>query len=256
VPTDQRAPQSSVVRQPAVTLRSVSRRFGDAWAVKDVNLDIESGSCFGLLGPNGAGKSTTLKMIYGFLRPTTGSILVGGTDITLDPAQARATMGIVPQEDLLDPDLDITRNLEFHARYYRIPRARAREKCHALLTAMGLDGYDGRPVSHLSTGLRRRLVLARALLNDPAIIILDEPTRGLDKESRSRYIEKLQQLKAAGATLILATHDLEKAGTLCDRAALMDGGRIRALGTLSEVVEAGAGLATASPPLADTPCPT
>ena len=98
-------------------------------------------------------------------------------------------------------------------------------------------------MSHLSTGLRRRLVLARALLNDPSIIILDEPTRGLDRESRARYIEKLQQLKAAGATLILATHDLEKAGALCDRAALMDGGRIRALGTLREVLEAGAGLA-------------
>jgi lipooligosaccharide transport system ATP-binding protein len=255
VPTDQRTPQQGVFQQPAVSLRSVSRRFGSAWAVNDVSLDIERGTCFGLLGPNGAGKSTTLKMIYGFLRPTSGSIIVGGTDITLDPAGARTAMGIVPQEDLLDPDLDITRNLEFHARYHRIPRALAREKCHALLTVMGLEGYDGRPVSHLSTGLRRRLVLARALLNDPAIIILDEPTRGLDMQSRGRYIEKLQQLKAAGATLILATHDLEKAGALCDRAALMDGGRIRALGSLREVVEAGAGLATASPPVEEAPCP-
>jgi ABC-type multidrug transport system ATPase subunit len=120
---------------------------------------------------------------------------------------------------------------------------------------MGLEGYDGRPVSHLSTGLRRRLVLARALLNDPAIVILDEPTRGLDKKSRRRYIEQLQQFKAAGATLILATHDLEKAGLLCDRAALMEGGRVRALGTLPEVLEAGAGLAAEPPPLEDSPCP-
>lgn len=235
------------VQPPAVSLRSVSRRFGDAWAVSDLNLDVERGSCFGLLGPNGAGKTTTLKMIYGFLRPTSGTILVGGADISLDPGGARAAMGIVPQEDLLDPDLDITRNLEFHARYYRIPREQAREKCQALLAEMGLEGYDGRPVSHLSTGLRRRLVLARALLNDPGIIILDEPTRGLDKESRGRYIDKLRQLKAAGATLILATHDLEKAGALCDRAALMDGGRVRARGTLTEVLAAGAELATASP---------
>jgi lipooligosaccharide transport system ATP-binding protein len=238
-----------VFQQPAaVSLRSVSRRFGDAWAVRDVSLDIERGSCFGLLGPNGAGKTTTLKMIYGFLSPTSGTIMVDGADIALDPAAARATMGIVPQEDLLDPDLDVTRNLEFHARYCRIPRAQARLKCRDLLAAMGLEGYDGRPVSHLSTGLRRRLVLARALLNDPAIVILDEPTRGLDKKSRGRYIERLQQLKAAGATLILATHDLEKAGLLCDRAALMDAGRIRALGTLPEVLEAGAGLAPASSP--------
>jgi lipooligosaccharide transport system ATP-binding protein len=244
-----------LIQQPAVSLRSVSRRFGDAWAVSDVSLDIERGSCFGLLGPNGAGKSTTLKMIYGFLRPTSGTILVDGADITQDPSAIRATMGIVPQEDLLDPDLDITRNLEFHARYYRIPRAAAREKCHALLAVMGLEGYDGRPVSHLSTGLRRRLVLARALLNDPAIIILDEPTRGLDKKSRARYIERLQQLKVAGATLILATHDLEKAGLLCDRAALMDGGRIRALGTLPEVLEASAGLAPANPQVESSPCP-
>jgi lipooligosaccharide transport system ATP-binding protein len=235
-------------RSAAVSLRAVSRRFGDAWAVRDVSLDIERGSCFGLLGPNGAGKTTTLKMIYGFLRPTSGTIIVDGADIALDPAAARATMGIVPQEDLLDPDLDVTRNLEFHARYYRIPRSQAVLKCRDLLTAMGLEGYDGRPVSHLSTGLRRRLVLARALLNDPAIVILDEPTRGLDKKSRSRYIEMLLRLKAGGATLILATHDLEKAGLLCDRAALMDGGRIRALGTLPEVLETGTGLAQVSSP--------
>ena len=237
----------------AISLRSVSRRFGAAWAVRDLSLDVERGTCFGLLGPNGAGKTTTLKMIYGFLRPTAGSVLVDGVDVSLNPSRARAAMGIVPQEDLLDPDLDITRNLEFHARYYRMPRAQAREKCHALLAAMGLEGYDGRPVSHLSTGLRRRLVLARALLNDPEIIILDEPTRGLDKKSRGRYIERLQQLKAAGATLILATHDLEKAGLLCDRAALMEGGHIRALGTLPEVLEAGAGLA-ATPPAESSPC--
>ena len=241
-------PQMGVIQQPAVSLRAVSRRFGDAWAVRDVSLDIERGSCFGLLGPNGAGKTTTLKMIYGFLRPTSGAIVVDGADIALDPAGARASMGIVPQEDLLDPDLDVTRNLEFHARYYRIPRARAILKCRDLLSDMGLEGYDGRPVSHLSTGLRRRLVLARALLNDPAIVILDEPTRGLDRKSRGRYIDRLLHLKAAGATLILATHDLEKAGLLCDRAALMDSGRIRALGTLPEVLEAGAGLAPASSP--------
>jgi lipooligosaccharide transport system ATP-binding protein len=232
----------------AVSLREVSRRFGSAWAVRGVSLDIERGSCFGLLGPNGAGKTTTLKMIYGVLRPTSGTILVDGADIALDPAAARAAMGIVPQEDLLDPDLDVTRNLEFHARYCRIPRARAVLKCRDLLASMGLEGYDDRPVSHLSMGLRRRLVLARALLNDPSIVILDEPTRGLDKKSRARYIEMLLQLKAGGATLILATHDLEKAGLLCDRAALMEGGRIRALGTLPEVLEAGASVAHVPPP--------
>jgi lipooligosaccharide transport system ATP-binding protein len=236
---------------PAVVLRSVSRRFGDTWAARDVSLEIGRGTCFGLLGPNGAGKTTTLKMIYGSLRPTAGSVLVGGTDVARDPAGARSAMGIVPQEDLLDPDLDVTRNLEFHARYHRIPLAQARLKCRDLLADMGLEGYDGRPVSHLSTGLRRRLVLARALLNDPAIVILDEPTRGLDRKSRGRYIERLQQLKAGGATLILATHDLEKAGLLCDRAALMDGGRIRALGTLHEVLAAGAGLAPAPQPAED-----
>jgi lipooligosaccharide transport system ATP-binding protein len=242
------APQVGRFQQPAVSLRAVSRRFGDAWAVRDVSFDIERGSCFGLLGPNGAGKTTTLKMIYGVLRPTSGAIVVDGADIALDPAAARVTMGIVPQEDLLDPDLDVTRNLEFHARYCRIPRPQALLKCRDLLSALGLEGYDGRPVSHLSTGLRRRLVLVRALLNDPAIVILDEPTRGLDKKSRSRYLEMLLALKAGGATLILATHDVEKAGLLCDRAALMEGGRIRTLGTLPEVLEAGAGLAQAPPP--------
>jgi lipooligosaccharide transport system ATP-binding protein len=236
----------------AISLRSVSRRFGGTWAVRDLSLDIERGSCFGLLGPNGAGKTTTLKMIYGSLRPTAGTITVEGADVELDPAGARAAMGIVPQEDLLDPDLDVTRNLEFHARYCRIPRAQAVLRCRDLLAAMGLESYDGRPVSHLSTGLRRRLVLARALLNDPAIVILDEPTRGLDRKSRARYIEKLLQLKEAGATLVLATHDLEKAGLLCDRALLMDCGRVRALGTLAEVLEAGAGLVPAQPAAEDS----
>jgi lipooligosaccharide transport system ATP-binding protein len=237
---------------PAVALRSVSKRFGDIWAVRDVSLEIGRGTCFGLLGPNGAGKTTTLKMIYGFLRPTSGSVFVGGTDVALDPAGARSAMGIVPQEDLLDPELDVTRNLEFHARYCRIPRAQAVLRCRDLLASMGLEGYDGRPVSHLSTGLRRRLVLARALLNDSAIVTLDEPTRGLDRKSRSRYIEKLLQLKEAGATLVLATHDLEKAGLLCDRALLMDCGRVRALGTLAEVLEAGAGLVPAQPAAEDS----
>jgi lipooligosaccharide transport system ATP-binding protein len=236
---------------PAVVVRSVSRRFGETWAVRDLSLTIERGTCFGLLGPNGAGKSTTLKMIYGFLRPTAGSILVGGVDIARDPAGASAMMGIVPQEDLLDPDLDITRNLEFHARYYRMPRTLARERSCDLLAELGLQGYDGKPVSHLSGGLRRRLVLARALLSDPAIIILDEPTRGLDRASRARYIEKLRALKAAGTTLILATHDLEKAGALCDRAAFMDAGRIRAIGPLEAVLEHGSAPLPAPAPLAE-----
>jgi lipooligosaccharide transport system ATP-binding protein len=236
------------VSEPAaVSLRSVSRRFGSAWAVRELSITVERGSCFGLLGPNGAGKTTTLKMIYGFLRPTIGSVLVGGIDVARDPAGARSLMGIVPQEDLLDPDLDVTRNLEFHARYCRIGRAAARERCSDLLEELGLGGYDGKPVSHLSTGLRRRLVLARALINAPSIIILDEPTRGLDRESRARYIERLHRLKNAGATLILATHDLEKAGALCDQAALMESGRVRAVGTLPEVLEAGAGLAVLRP---------
>jgi ABC-type multidrug transport system ATPase subunit len=222
---------------PAVELRSVSKSFGAKAVVVDVSFSVATGTCFGLMGPNGAGKSTTLKMICGIVRPSSGTVLVEGADVARAPREVRARLGIAPQEDLLDSDLTVSQNLFFHARYHRFPAAEAAARSAATLRETGLEGHAAEPVSHLSTGLRRRLVLARALLNDPAIVILDEPTRGLDRESRARYLGLLQRLKARGATLLLATHDLSEAEALCDRAALVESGRIRAEGSLWEILE-------------------
>ncbi len=224
---------------PAVALRSVSKSFGGSRAVDSVSFDVGKGVCFGLLGPNGAGKSTTLKMIHGALRPSEGSVLVGGYDLHRQPREAKALLGVAPQENLLDPDLDVTQNLVFHGRYFGYTRGESLSRCRRLLDFMGLADQGPTPVSHLSTGLRRRLVLARALLSDPAIVILDEPTRGLDRESRGLYIERLQNLKAKGVTVILATHELREAEALCDRAALMEAGRILAAGSLWHIISDG-----------------
>lgn len=221
---------------PAIMLQAVSKSFGNGLAVAGVSLRVDRGICFGLLGPNGAGKSTILKMIYGFLRPSSGTITVDGIDVAGDPGMVRRRLGIAPQDDILDPDLSVTQNLLFHARYSRIPRAEARRRAERLQRTMGLEEHAGAPVAYLSTGLRRRLVLARALLNDPSIVVLDEPTRGLDRKSRHQHLEALQRMKAQGVTMILATHELSDAGALCDRLALMERGRILATGSADEIL--------------------
>lgn len=228
---------SPSLRRPAVALLAVSKSFGGRPAVSEVSFSVEKGVCFCLMGPNGAGKSTTLKMIYGSVRPSAGTVLVDGMDIALEPRKARAKFGVAPQDDLLDSDLDVLQNLLFHARYHRIAPAEARERSRETLCEAGLESHAGSQVSHLSTGLRRRLVLARALLNRPEIVILDEPTRGLDHQSRLQHLRTLQGLKARGVTLLLATHDTAEAEALCDRAALMEGGRIRTEGSLWEILE-------------------
>lgn len=232
---------------PAVAVEAVSKAFRSGFAVSELSFAVARGECFGLLGPNGAGKSTTLKMIYGVFRPAAGRVLVGGADVAREPRRAKSLLGVAPQEDVLDPELGVLANLLFHARYHGLPAREARGRSHELIDDMGLAAHAGAAVSHLSTGLRRRLVLARALLCDPEIVILDEPTRGLDRESREQYLERLRGLKARGVTMLLATHDLGKAAALCDRAALMDGGRIRRLGSVAEVVAEAAGIATPSP---------
>jgi ABC-type multidrug transport system ATPase subunit len=158
-------------------------------------------------------------MIYGFLRPSEGSVRVEGLDVVRHPREVRRRLGIAPQEDVLDPDLSVTQNLLFHARYSGISAPEARRRSDQLLDSMGLSDHADAALGHLSTGLRRRLVLARALLNNPAIVVLDEPTRGLDRESRRRYVDVLQEMKKRGVTLMLATHELTEAEALCDRVA-------------------------------------
>jgi lipooligosaccharide transport system ATP-binding protein len=222
--------------RPVIELRSVCKTFGNGAAVEDVSFAVEAGTCFGLLGPNGAGKTTILKMIYGFVRPTSGSVTVGGIDVCRQPGKAREGLGIAPQDDVLDPDLTVSQNLLFHARYCRLSRRDSRERTERLLHEMKLEGHAEEAVAHLSTGLRRRLVLARSLLNDPGIVILDEPTRGLDRRSRSACLETLKEMKKQGVTLMLATHEHREADALCDRVAIIKLGRISAAGSAAEIL--------------------
>jgi lipooligosaccharide transport system ATP-binding protein len=221
---------------PPIRIEGVSKAYGNGNVVSGVTFSVERGLCFGLLGPNGAGKTTVLKMIYGFLRPSEGSVLVEGLDVVRHPREVRRRLGIAPQEDVLDPDLSVTQNLLFHARYSGISAPEARRRTDELLDSMGLGDHADAALGHLSTGLRRRLVLARALLNNPAIVVLDEPTRGLDRESRRRYVDVLQEMKKRGVTLMLATHELTEAEALCDRVALMEDGRILAEGSPREIL--------------------
>jgi lipooligosaccharide transport system ATP-binding protein len=223
---------------PIIELRDVCKSFGNGPAVEEVSFSVERGTCYGLLGPNGAGKTTILKVIYGFVRPTSGSVTVGGVDVRSEPGKAREGIGIAPQDDVLDPDLTVAQNLLFHARYCRLPRREARLRTERLLREMRLEGHGDEAVAHLSTGLRRRLVLARSMLNDPGIVILDEPTRGLDRRSRVRHLDVLRKMKEEGVTLMLATHEQREAETLCDRVAIIKRGRIFAEGPAAEILSA------------------
>ncbi len=224
-----------LISDPVIVLERVSRTFDQKCVVDGVSLAIGRGSGFGLLGSNGAGKSTTLKMIYGSLRPSAGRILVNGMDVVRQPRQVRRQLGIVPQDDLLDSDLGVYDNLLFHARYAGISGRKAHLRAQQLLESMELDSYADMMIGQLSSGLRRRLVLARALLCAPLILVLDEPTRGLDRDSRQLYLDKLRQLKGEGMTLLVATHLAEELEAVCDRAAIMDQGRLVENGSFSDI---------------------
>lgn len=229
-----------LISDPVIVLERVSRIFDKKAVVDGVSLAVGRGSGFGLLGSNGAGKSTTLKMIYGSLRPSSGRILVNGMDVVHHPRQVKRQLGIVPQDDLLDGDLGVYDNLLFHARYSGISGRTAHQRAQQLLESMELDAYADMMIGQLSSGLRRRLVLARALLGAPSILVLDEPTRGLDRESRQLYLEKLQQLKGEGMTLLVATHLTEELEALCDRAAIMEQGRLVENGSFAEICKVAA----------------
>lgn len=220
----------------AVAAETLTKSFGNGRVVDGVSFTVERGSCFGILGPNGAGKSTILKMIYGFIRPSSGRVRVDGLDVAQRTRDVKRLLGVAPQEDTLDPDLSVLENLLFQARYFGFSRRESALRARELLEMMGLDSHEGDAVGQLSAGMRRRLLLARAHLNDPSVIILDEPTRGLDASARSFYFEYLAGLKKSGAAIVVATHDLAEAVSLCDRAAIIEGGRLIEAGGAMEVI--------------------
>jgi lipooligosaccharide transport system ATP-binding protein len=226
----------SSLKQSIVQASNLSKNYGAREAVRSISFEVDEGTCFGFLGPNGAGKSSTLKMIYGALPPTSGHIGIAGMNITEFPRQVKNILGVVPQEENLDSELDILENLLVFARYFKIPKHTAREKAHELLSFFHLEERGGSRVDELSTGLKKRLLIARGLMNQPKILILDEPTTGLDPQSRHIIWQRLRQLKAEGLTILLTTHYMEEASQLCDTVVIIDQGKILETGNPADLV--------------------
>jgi lipooligosaccharide transport system ATP-binding protein len=204
--------------------------------VDGLDLEVASGSCFGLLGPNGAGKTTTIRVLCASSPRDSGEVEVLGLDPAREPRALKARLGLVPQLDNLDPDFSVLRNLVVYARYYSIPAARARERALELLRFVRMEDRAGSPVEELSGGLRRRLVIARALLHDPRLLVLDEPTTGLDPQSRHELWDRVRDLRKRGVTVLLTTHYMEEAEALCDRVAIVDHGKVLVEGPPAELV--------------------
>jgi lipooligosaccharide transport system ATP-binding protein len=229
------------ISAPIIEAREIRKRYGSLTAVDGISFLVERGECFGILGPNGAGKTTTVQMVYGLSPLSGGTITVFGLDTAREMREIKARLGVCHQVNNLDPDLTIVQNLEVFARYFSIPRPRAREKARNLLAFIALDHRRDSRVNELSGGLMRRLMLARALINDPELIILDEPTTGLDPQSRHQVWERLEELKSRGLTILLTTHYMEEASRLSDKIVIMDHGRILVNGRPRDLVREHAG---------------
>src|SRR5271166_2423010 len=220
-----------------VRARGLTKRFGDFTAVDGIDLDLYRGEAFGFLGPNGAGKSSTMRMIGCVSPPTGGELTILGADPVRDGSAIRARLGVVPQEDTLDVELTVVENLLVYGRYFGLPRRVIRERTAALLEFVQLADRARDKVDPLSGGLKRRLTIARSLINEPEILILDEPTTGLDPQARHVVWDRLFRLKQRGVTLILTTHYMDEAEQLCDRLVVMDHGTFAALGSPRELIE-------------------
>ncbi len=219
-------------------IRDLRKSFGATEVVRGISLRLERGQCYGLLGPNGAGKTTTLRLCLGLTDPDGGSIVLAGLPVPLAAREARMRLGVVPQIDNLDPDFTVTENLLVYGRYFGLHDATIRGRIPGLLEFAGLSHKADARIPTLSGGMKRRLSLARALVNDPDIVFLDEPTTGLDPQARHLIWERLKQLVAQGKTILLTTHFMDEAERLCDRLSVMDQGRIVAAGTPRELIAA------------------
>jgi lipooligosaccharide transport system ATP-binding protein len=219
-----------------VQARGLRKRFGDFEAVRGVDIDVARGEVFGFLGPNGAGKSSTMRMIACVSPRTDGSLQVLGMDPDVDGPRIRARIGVVPQLDNLDTELTVRQNLQIYGRYFGLSRAHVRAKATELLEFAQLTERAEHEVEPLSGGMKRRLTIARALVNDPELLLLDEPTTGLDPQARHLLWERLYRLKREGVTQIITTHYMDEAEQLCDRLVVMDGGVIAAEGSPAELI--------------------
>ena len=210
--------------------------YDELCAVAGIDFELRRGECFGLLGPNGAGKTTTVKMLTCALPATAGDITVEGLSVRDNPREVKYLLGVCPQETTLDPDFSVVKNLIVYSRYFDIPYAEAKARAEELIDRFHLHDKLERPVEDLSGGMKRRLLMARALINRPKVLVLDEPTTGLDPQSRRQIWEEIRGMKANGLTTLLTTHYIEEAQLLCDRLVIMDGGKIIEHGTPQELI--------------------
>ena len=220
----------------AVEARDLTKKYGDLTAVDRLTFAVKSAEAFGLLGPNGAGKSTVMRMIHCRIAPTSGELRVASLDVLKDKRTIKSRVGVVQQSNNLDPDLSVRDNLMVFARYFGIDRETASRRTSELLAFFDLQDKWAAHIETLSGGMKRRLMIARALLNEPSILVLDEPTTGLDPQVRHAIWEKLRDLRSKGMTIVLSTHYMDEAEKLCDRILIIDHGRILVEGTPHDLI--------------------
>ena len=221
---------------PLVHARGLVKRFGELVAVDGVDFDVERGEAFGFLGPNGAGKTSTMRMIGCVSPPSGGTLSILGFDPVTNGADIRARLGVVPQQDTLDMELTVRENIIIYGRYFGLPRGDLGRRADELIDFVQLNERANDKVEPLSGGMKRRLTIARSLVNDPEVLLLDEPTTGLDPQARHTVWDRLFRLKQRGVTLILTTHYMDEAEQLCDRLVVMDKGKIAAEGSPLELI--------------------
>ena len=220
-----------------LTVRGLNKAYGNTQVVRDLDLTVRRGECFGLLGPNGAGKTTTLRLLLGLIEPDSGAIELAGIAVPQQAREARMKVGVVPQMDNLDPDFSVRENLVAYGRYFGMTKSAILARVPQLLAFAGLSSKADASITHLSGGMKRRLTLARALVHDPDILFLDEPTTGLDPQARHLIWQGLRRLIAEGKTIVLTTHFMDEAERLTDRLAILDHGRIVVEGAPRALVE-------------------
>jgi lipooligosaccharide transport system ATP-binding protein len=225
------SPEAALIRA-----RGLTKRFDELVAVDGIDFDVSKGEAFGFLGPNGAGKSSTMRMIGCVSPPTGGELRVLDLDPVKDGAEIRARLGVVPQQDTLDFELTVRENVHIYGRYFGLPRKLVRDRTEELLKFVQLEERAESKVEPLSGGMKRRLTIARSLINEPDVLLLDEPTTGLDPQARHVVWDRLHELKHRGATLLLTTHYMDEAEQLCDRLVVMDKGKIAAEGSPLELI--------------------